>query len=188
MDKLIVACNKIDTLKDDQQKLKKQVSTLQAQISKTRFGPSTKVVPVSATSAVEPDGASDSGLDVLVQTILETMQIPDRDRGLSKDFMFAIDHCFQIKGQGTVITGTVLAGQAKIGDTVEIPALKVDKKIKTLQMFKKPVQSVKQGDRAAMCLPQLDASKIERGIAAKPRSVLVSDLAIVIVRRVPYYQ
>ena len=39
-----------------------------------------------------------------------------------------------------------------------------------------------------MCLPQLDASKIERGIAAKPRSVLVSDLAIVIVRRVPYYQ
>ena len=38
-----------------------------------------------------------------------------------------------------------------------------------------------------MCLPQLDASKIERGIAAKPRSVMISDLAIVIVRRVPYY-
>ena len=38
-----------------------------------------------------------------------------------------------------------------------------------------------------MCLPQLDATKIERGIAAKPRSVQYSDLAIVIVRRVPYY-
>ena len=38
-----------------------------------------------------------------------------------------------------------------------------------------------------MCLPQLDATKIERGIAAKPRSVSISDLAIVIVRRVPYY-
>ena len=86
------------------------MSTLKAQISKTRFGPSTKVVPVSATCAVDPDGATESGLDVLVQTIMETMQVPDRDRGLSKDFMFAIDHCFQIKGQGTVITGTVLAG------------------------------------------------------------------------------
>ena len=38
-----------------------------------------------------------------------------------------------------------------------------------------------------MCLPQLDATKIERGIAAKPRTVQYSDLAIVIVRRVPYY-
>ena len=85
------------------------------------------------------------------------------------------------------MTGTVLAGQAKIGEQVEIPALKVDKKIKSMQMFRKPVQQIRQGDRAAMCLPQLDASKIERGIAAKPRSVTISDLAIVIVRRVPYY-
>ena len=56
MDKLIVACNKIDTLKDDQQKLKKQVSTLQAQISKTRFGPSTKVVPEVAATLEERCG------------------------------------------------------------------------------------------------------------------------------------
>ena len=54
-------------------------------------------------------------------------------------------------------------------------------------MFRKPVKHIKQGDRAAMCLPQLDATKIERGIAAKPRSIMTSDLAIVIVRRVPYY-
>ena len=65
--------------------------------------------------------------------------------------------------------------------------MKVDKKIKSMQMFHKPVQQIKQGDRAGMCLPQLDASKIERGIAAKPRSVQISDLAIVVVRRVPYY-
>ena len=65
--------------------------------------------------------------------------------------------------------------------------MKVDKKIKSMQMFRKPVQSIKQGDRAAMCLPQLDANKIERGLAAKPRSVQYSDLAIVILKRVPYY-
>jgi hypothetical protein len=38
-----------------------------------------------------------------------------------------------------------------------------------------------------MCIPQLDASAIERGIAAKPRSIRSSDFAIIIVRRVPYY-
>ena len=56
-----------------------------------------------------------------------------------------------------------------------------------MQMFRKPVQSVKQGDRVGICLPQLDVEKIERGIAAKPSSIKLSNLAIVIVRRVPYY-
>ena len=54
--------------------------------------------------------------------------------------MYAIDHCFQIKGQGTVMTGTVLSGQVKVGDTVELPMLRVEKKIKSMQMFRKPVQ------------------------------------------------
>ena len=44
-----------------------------------------------------------------------------------------------MKGKGTVVTGTVLAGQAQIGDTIELPALKQDKKIKSMQMFRKPV-------------------------------------------------
>lgn len=54
-------------------------------------------------------------------------------------FLFSIDHCFQIKGQGTVVTGTVLSGGCKVGDQIEFPELKVDKKIKSMQMFKKPV-------------------------------------------------
>lgn len=37
----------------------------------------------------------------------------------------AVDHCFSIKGQGTVMTGTILSGAVSIGDNVEIPALKV---------------------------------------------------------------
>lgn len=34
---------------------------------------------------------------------------------------FAIDHCFPIKGQGTVLTGTVLSGSFKVGQEVEFP-------------------------------------------------------------------
>lgn len=52
-----------------------------------------------------------------------------------------------------MVTGTVLAGSAAIGDTIELPALKLDKKIKSMQMFRKPVNSVKQGDRVGICLP-----------------------------------
>jgi len=70
---------------------------------------------------------------------LERVEIPDRSLGTKKPFMFSIDHCFQIKGQGTIITGTCLAGQAKVGDIIEFPALKQEKKIRSMQMFRKPV-------------------------------------------------
>ena len=48
-------------------------------------------------------------------------------------------------------------------------------------MFRKPVNAIKQGDRAGICVPQLDADLIERGIAATPRSIKSSDLAIVLI-------
>ena len=56
-----------------------------------------------------------------------------------------------------------------------------------MQMFRKPVTEVKQGDRVGICMAQLDSTLIERGLAAKPGSCKASDLAIVIVRRVPYF-
>jgi selenocysteine-specific elongation factor len=81
----------------------------------------------------------------------------------------------------------VLAGRAKVGDVIELPALKQEKKIKSMQMFRKPVTSVKQGDRVGICMAQLDASLIERGIAAKPGSLKPTDCAIVLVKRIPYF-
>jgi selenocysteine-specific elongation factor len=97
-------------------------------MSRTKFGKNFTIVPVSASpsevgaSSDEPD--KPVGLENLINSVLQMVEIPDRDRGIEKDFLFAIDHCFSIKGQGTVITGTVLAGKAKVGDVIELPALK----------------------------------------------------------------
>jgi selenocysteine-specific elongation factor len=56
-----------------------------------------------------------------------------------------------------------------------------------MQMFRKPVQFIRQGDRAGICVAQLDAASIERGLAAKPRSMKSSDMFLAVVKRVPYY-
>jgi len=69
------------------------------------------------------------------------------------------------------MTGTVLGGQVKVGDTVELPSLQVEKKVKSMQMFRKPVQVARQGDRVGMCVTQLDANQIERGIACTPQTM-----------------
>ena len=70
---------------------------------------------------------------------------------------------------------------------IELPAFKVEKKIKSIQMFRKPVQTIRQGDRAGICVAQLDSSTIERGLAAKPRSMRSADLFVAVVKRVNYY-
>ena len=50
--------------------------------------------------------------------------------------------------------------------TVEIPALKVTKKVKSLQMFRRPVERAIQGDRLGVCVTQFDPRTLERGLVA----------------------
>ena len=53
-----------------------------------------------------PDAAKGQGLDDIIAEILKL--VPSKPRQPIKPFLFAVDHCFGIKGQGTVLTGTVL--------------------------------------------------------------------------------
>lgn len=48
MDKLIVAFNKTDLLRDEPAKLDAQLKKLQTQISRTKFGDKATIVPVNA--------------------------------------------------------------------------------------------------------------------------------------------
>ena len=70
--------------------------------------------------------------------------VPHQPRSIQGSFLFAIDHCFAIKGQGTILTGTVLKGSASVNDTIELAGLRLKKKIKSIQMFKRPVQLCQQ--------------------------------------------
>lgn len=55
-------------------------------------------MPVSAfnPAAVEDSAAGpiSEGIDDLITAILQQVEIPDRNKGAQKDFLFAIDHCF----------------------------------------------------------------------------------------------
>lgn len=63
------------------------------------------------------------GTSLSFQLLVSQISIPTRDP--SGPFLMSVDHCFSIKGQGTVMTGTILSGSVSLGDSVEIPALKV---------------------------------------------------------------
>ncbi len=51
---------------------------------------------------------------------------------------------------------------------IEIPGLKLSKKVKSMQMFHEPVECATQGDRLGICVTQFDPSLIERCIVSLP--------------------
>jgi len=60
---------------------------------------------------------------------------------IAHSLLVVTDHCFAVKGSGSVLTGTVLSGNLHVGDAVEIRISGgVDrKKIKLIQMFHESV-------------------------------------------------
>ena len=74
-----------------------------------------------------------------------------------------------------------------MGDTIELPALKQQRKVKSMQVFRKPVNECKKGDRVGVCVTQLDAEAVERGVACHPGTVPTFQRAIVRVQKVRFY-
>lgn len=87
-----------------------------------------RIVDSMSAAMLSSAGTADTpgqavGIDDLIQQIVKC--VPVQPAPPSGPFKFAIDHCFAIRGQGTILTGTALSGVAKVGDTLELPELKV---------------------------------------------------------------
>eukprot|EP00899_Mesostigma_viride_P005477 jgi/Mesvir1/14930/Mv05520-RA.1 len=186
---LIVVLNKMDLLAPDIrsaqiEKVSKRI-TATFRAHRSRFT-DLLIVPVSACPGAGEGGATPEGLEILIQALCSRVKGPRVIKPGS--FLYQIDHCFQIKGQGTILTGTVLQGCVSQNDTIELPELKMQRKVKSMQMFHRPVSRACQGDRVALCVTQLDAKLMERGIAATPGSVLTYNAAVAHVTKVKYYK
>ena len=171
---MIIVLNKCDTIPADQKekKIERVTAGLRKALGNTKFKES-QIISISANPG---EGAEGQGIEDLKNALLSYLpnlekikDIVNPDNIESKQpFEFSIDHCFAIKGQGTIITGTILNGSVQINQTIEFPELKVQKKVKSMQMFKKPVEKAKKGDRVGICVTQLDPKLLERGIAGDP--------------------
>ncbi|KAK7082836.1 hypothetical protein SK128_000536 [Halocaridina rubra] len=187
-DHILVVLNKLDLIPAEKQKIsiEKMTKRILLTLQQTKFA-GAKVTCVSAkpggpdSHIVEPIGITD-----LIEAMKSFSYIPDRNS--SGPFLYAVDHCFSIKGQGTVMTGTVLQGSVAVNDNVEIPSLKVTKKVKSIQMFRKPVERASQGDRVGMCVTQFDPKQLERGLVGMPGLIQISFGVIALVKKIAYYK
>ena len=199
---LIVVLNKIDLFpaNEREERLRQAEKKMRNALRGTKFEDA-KMVGISAcvggekVAAVGADAAasvlisSTNNIHGLLDVLQSQMRAPNRDTRPSPErFHFAVDHCFPIKGQGTVLTGTCLSGSARPNDMVEFPTLATQKKIKGLQMFRRKANVVQQGDRAGICVSNFDAKLMERGIVAAPGTVRLIRGAIAVVRKVRFFK
>ena len=101
--------------------------------------------------------------------------IPSPERATDKPFLMPVEDVFSITGRGTVATGRVERGVARVGDEVEIVGLSDEARkvvITGLEMFRKLLDEAEAGDNVGALLRGVQRNEIERGqVLAQPGSI-----------------
>ena len=74
-----------------------------------------------------------------------------------------IDHCFDVKGVGTVVLGKVVCGTVKQYDNLKLLPSKQDVMIKSIQMHDDPVEEAHSPARVGLSLKGVKPDEVSRG-------------------------
>ena len=181
---IVVFMNKCDLLDDPelQELVEMEIRDL---LSEYGFpGDDTPIIKGSAFKALEYAQADHSADDIKASAeckpILDLMAavdsyIPTPERDDAKPFLLPVEDVFTISGRGTVATGRVERGVAKVNDPAEIVGLSEESRntvITGIEMFRKLLDEAQAGDNVGVLLRGIDKRDIERGqVIAKPGSV-----------------
>ena len=124
-----------------------------------------EVIPVSSVTG--------QGLDTLRAALseLEAAFAPARSHDV---FRIPVDRVFSLHGHGTVITGTMIAGSVRLGETVQIYPGEKTSKVRGLQSHYGKTEIASAGRRTAVNLPDLAVDEIRKGDVVSHPGTLTS--------------
>ena len=180
---IIVFMNKCDQL-DDPELLELVEMEIRELLSEYGFpGDDTPIIKGSALKALEcaqaneGDAVTNAPETQCIKELMDAVDsyIPAPERDDAKPFLLPVEDVFTISGRGTVATGRVERGVAKVNDPAEIVGLSEESKttvITGLEMFRKLLDEAQAGDNVGALLRGIDKRDIERGqVIAKPGTV-----------------
>jgi selenocysteine-specific elongation factor len=123
-DRMLIVLNKTDMLPADKRAalVEKMTRRLRTTLANTKFA-AADIVPVAAAPGGPDAGLPAVGLDDLMAAIGRQCFVPGNRRTAAGPALFAVDHCFAIRGQGTVMTGTVL--QARLWIRIDSKRIRI---------------------------------------------------------------
>ena len=169
---IVVFLNKCDMV-DDPELIDLVEMEVRELLSEYGFdGDNAPIIRGSALQALNGDPEYVAKIDELMEAV--DTYIPSPVRDIDKPFLMSVEDVFTITGRGTVATGRVERGVAKLNDEVEIVGIKPTRKtvITGLEMFRKQLDLAEAGDNIGALLRGVNRDEIERGqVLAKPGSV-----------------
>lgn len=114
--------------------------------------------PLCRVSAVTGEG-----LPELRRTLRETAETVQA-RDSRAPFRMWIDRAFNLKGQGLVVTGSVLSGTLRTGDAVRISPTEQTGKVRELETHNQATGVVAAGQRASVNLAGINLAEVGRGM------------------------
>jgi selenocysteine-specific elongation factor len=89
-----------------------------------------------------------------------------------------VDRAFSIKGFGTVVTGTLIAGEIAVDDELEIMPAGVRARVRNVQVHGEDTDRALAGQRTAINLQGLNLDQVDRGSVLAPAGRLQATLMI----------
>jgi elongation factor Tu len=135
-------------------------------------GDDVPVIRGSALGALNGEAKWEKSIDELMDAVDKYVPLPARE--VDKPFLMPIEDIFSISGRGTVVTGRIERGKAKVGEEMEIVGFRETRKtvITGVEMFKKQLDEGMAGDNAGLLLRGIPKEDVERGmVIAKPGSI-----------------
>ncbi len=116
-----------------------------------------------------------SGKELLINEIKRiSSTIEKKESGLN--FRMFIDRIFQVKGWGTVVTGSVLSGKLNKHDEIVVHPQKISGKIRRLEHHGKETNEIVSGDRGSINLTGIDFEQLKRGNLISNQELLTTNL------------
>ena len=169
---VVVFLNKVDMVADKEilDLVEMEVRDL---LTKYKFpGDKVPVIRGSALKALSDDPEALKAIEDLMAKVDE--YVPEQVRPVDQPFLMPIEDVFTISGRGTVVTGRVERGIAKVNEEVEIVGIKETKKtvITGVEMFRKTLDEARAGDNVGLLLRGIEKDDVLRGqVVAKPGSI-----------------
>ena len=116
-----------------------------------------ETAPVVAVSS-----RSGAGLAELRSALRDlAARVPQRPaQGLMR---LPVDRSFSIKGFGSVVTGTLIAGTIREGDEVTVLPQGITARVRGIEVFNRSTKEARPGQRTAVNLQGVEAGTVERG-------------------------
>jgi selenocysteine-specific elongation factor len=127
------------------------------------------IIPVSSRTG--------QGLDDLRSELSRLAGVVDEKRR-EGNFRLPVDRVFTVAGFGTVVTGTLLSGEIRVGDELELLPSGREGRVRGIQAHGEKSELGQAGQRLAVNLQGIDLDQAHRGDVAVPRGLFRSTRAV----------